>query len=506
MLQLTAAQKAEVLALITEKQARAARRRADPQRQRTLANSRTLAGFVREFWPVLEPVRLLAWGWALDAMCAHLEAVTRGDINRLILNVPPGSMKSLLVSVFWPAWEWGPQGFAHNQYLTSSFSQTNVVRDNVKMRRLVASEKYQALWPVTFQGDQNAKLKFENTATGFREGRPFESLTGGRGDRLLIDDPHSVDGGESDTQRDAAVRTFFEAGTDRLNSEASAIVVIMQRLHERDLTGELLKRDLGYVHLELPMEFEPQRRCETFLFTDPRTQAGELLFPELFSANRVADLKKAKGSYAWAGQYQQRPAPRDGGLFKVSDFKLLKAMPAGHLTTCRAWDIGATEGGGDPTAGVRMHRVQPPSGAALYVIDNVKRGQLSPAGVQGLITSTAAADTSAVKIRLPQDPGSAGKAYVQTLVTALSGYPAVVERPTGDKVTRATALSVQVEAGNVYLLVTGDPAKDAWIEPFADEVGVFPAGAHDDQVDAAADAFNELALGPSAPTIQSLRM
>lgn len=442
-------------------------------------------------------------------MCRHLEAVTAGRIQFLLMTVPPGMMKSLLL-VFWTAWEWGPKARPDLQTLATSYSQANVLRDNLKLRRLIESDQYRALWPLTLRADQNAKGKFENTDNGFSEARPFSSMTGGRGDRVKVDDPHSTESAESDAERETAVRIFREGISDRMNDvQTSVIVIIMQRLHAKDVAAVALELDIGFVHLNLPMEFEAERigddgkstggPCRTYVdgelfFEDPRTREGELLFPERFPLAQVAKLKKAKGSYAWAGQYQQRPSPRDGGIFLREWFKTASILPAGPKRTVRAWDVGATEGGGDPSAGVRCTQVG--SGEeALYYFTDARVGQWSPAQFESHMKLTAASDTQAITIRLPQDPGAAGKGYVQTLVKKLSGYAVKVAQPTGSKITRATALATQAEAGNIFILATGDPDRDAWIEPFVDELCSFPSAAHDDQVDAAADAFNELALG-----------
>lgn len=505
---LTRREKEELLAALEERRRRVERRRLETDRAAILANCDTLHGFIEEFWYVLEPTAPFVTGWALKAMCAHLEAVHRGEIQNLLITVPPGMMKSLLVSVFFQAWEWGPMGRPDLRYLASSYSETNVLRDSGKVRKLVESEKYQALW-----GDKVIKTskwgehKFENTAGGNRDCRPFGSLTGGRGDRNLIDDPHSVDSAESDTQRAGSVKTFREGASDRLNDiDRSATIIIMQRLHSDDVAGVILQLDVGYVHLNLPMEFEVERvgedgkttggPCRTYVrgvlfFEDPRTADGELLFPERFPAHALVKLKKLKGAYAWAGQYQQRPAPREGGIFKRAYFKIAHALPIGCRRFARAWDLGATQGGGDPTAGVKGSFDD--DGHGFYFTHAV-RDQLGGAGVQALIETTAAGDGTDCIIRLPQDPGAAGKTYANILVTKLRGYAVKAVPPTGSKITRAMALATQAEAGNVYLLATGDPDRDAWIEPFLDEVCVFPAGSHDDQVDAAADCFNELAL------------
>ena len=301
---------------------------------------RSLAEFCKMAWSVLEPATPIAWGWALDAMCAHLEAVHRGDIKRLLMNVPPGMMKSLLTGVFFPAWEWGPCGCPHMRYLTTAHKEPLAIRDNMKCRRLIQSEWYQERWPVVLTGDQNAKTKFENTATGFRESMSFKSLTGSRGDRIIIDDPLSVDDAFSAPALDAAEQTFLEAVPSRINNADSAIVVIMQRLHERDTSGVILSRDLGYEHLMLPMRFEEARRCKTSIgFEDPRKNEGELLFPERFSEEQVREMEQTMGSYATAGQFQQRPVPRGGGLFKVEWIQYWTELPKSFDAMVISWDM-----------------------------------------------------------------------------------------------------------------------------------------------------------------------
>ncbi len=446
----------------------------------------------------------------------HLEAVSRGEIQYLLINVPPGMMKSLLVSVFWPAWEWATQA-ATLGFLTSSFSLDNVLRDNLKMRKLVESEKYQLLFGnKVARGNKWGEKRFENSASGVRAGRSFEKMTGGRGDRVIIDDPHDVDGGESDVQRPRAVKTFREAIPDRLNDMSkSAIVVIMQRLHANDVAGTILQLKLPYVHLNLPMEFEPTRRegglevdnrCRTYrldgslLFEDPRTEEGELLFSERFPREVVEGLKKAKGSYAYAGQYQQRPTAREGGLFKRHWFagKIIgpAGLPTSGIKIVRAWDFAGSEAvpGKQPdwTVGLRMFRH-----GADYYITGLARDRLSPGGVQSLVESLAQTDPLGTTIRLPIDPAQAGLYQANAYVKALAGFSVKLEKPRGSKVDRAHPASIQAEYGHIYLVNSQSPdlGVDPWIELFLDELTSFPTGAFDDQVDAFADAFNELSLG-----------
>lgn len=432
----------------------------------------------------------MRWGWALDAICAHLEAVTDGRFNRLLMNVPPGTMKSLLTGVIWPAWEWGPRGMPQSRFLGTAHKQDLAIRDSMKCRRLIQSPWYQTLWPMPLTTDQNAKTKFENEATGFREAMAFTSMTGSRGDRVTLDDPLSADDANSDAALLAAELTFTEALPSRVNNDKSAIVVIMQRLHERDTSGIILDRKLPYVHLCLPMRFEPDRRCVTPIFTDPRTTEGELLFPERFPEAQVADLERTMGSYASAGQLQQRPSPRGGGMFKREWFKVVEAAPVG-CKWVRGWDLAATSSRDAAfTAGVKIGRA---ADGRFYIAD-ARRIQGSASDVERLMVNTASQDGKDVRGSIPQDPGQSGKAQAQYLVRQLAGFSYRFSPETGDKQTRALPLSAQAEAGNV-MLVRGE-----WNREFLDELTSFPTGKFKDQVDAASRAFAELTTKREAST------
>lgn len=314
----------------------------------------SFADFAKAAWHVVEPASELKWDWPLDAICEHLEAVTDGRITHLLINVPPGCMKSLLVGVMWPAWEWTNTKRRHYRYLGTSHKQDLAVRDNLKCRRLIQSAWYQARWPIVLTSDQNAKTKFENADTGFREAMSFTSMTGSRGDRVILDDPLSVDDALSEADLLSARTTFLESLPTRVNNDESAIVVIMQRLHEGDTSGIILDKKLPYVHLMLPMRFEPSRKCVTSIgFKDPRKKDGDLLFPSRFSAKKVAELELTLGEYATAGQLQQRPTPRGGGLFKRKYLNLWSAdqkLPDIEFVL-QSYDTAFTEKtANDPTA------------------------------------------------------------------------------------------------------------------------------------------------------------
>lgn len=523
-----------------ERQRREANRRIEEEAE---AAGVSLSAYIRGAWHVLEPGRAYRHGWHIDAISDHLGAVTDDQINRLIINVPPGTMKSLAVGVFWPTWEWGPLNKPHLRTLATSYKESLAKRDNIKARRLVQSDWFQDRWGQNFDlmPDQNSTLKFENDKSGFRAAMAFKSLTGERGDRVIIDDPLSVDQAKSDAERLNAQETFLEAVPNRLSDpEMSAIVLVMQRLHEGDTTGIALAKNLGYEHLMLPMEFEPDRCCytvvkpshmdaepvegrydalkqvwylegsevpegrkeyvdkaetKTVYRQDRRTTEGELLFEERFPRTVVERDKVSLGSVGHAGQNQQRPAPRGGGLFKRSYFKPIKAIPAGTRFV-RGWDLAATDDNPDAarTAGVKIGQM--PDGR--FVIAHCVAEHASPARVRTLIGNTADLDDAngaRCRVSLPKDPGQAGKDQAQQLVAMLAGHVVSATPESGDKVTRAEPLAAQCEAGNVDIL------EGAWNDMFLDEVEVFPAGKLKDIVDAASRAFNDL-VGRAAPKLQ----
>ena len=297
---------------------------------------RSLAEFAKRAWRVLEPAAELKWGWALDAICLHLEAVTEGRITRLLMNVPPGSMKSLLTGVIWPAWEWGPRGMPEMRFVGTAHEETLAIRDSRRCRDLIKSEWYQSLWPVKLASDLDGKREFGNDKKGIRQARAFTSMTGVRGDRIILDDPISADNANSAAKLEAARIAFTETLPTRVNSDKSAIVVIMQRLNEADVSGVILSMGLPYVHLCIPMRFEPERRCVTAIgWSDPRTEEGELMFPERFGEIQVSELERTLGS---GDQHQHALGARQIDAFE---------QRAGHgLLGGNARAVGAAGHGG----------------------------------------------------------------------------------------------------------------------------------------------------------------
>lgn len=278
-----------------------------------------LLKFVRYFWDVLEPKADLVDGEPLEAICEHLEAVTRGKIQYLMINVPPGFMKSLMTNVFWPAWEWAI-GYSNYRYVTFSYAKSLTIRDNGKFRDLMISHKYQEIYGRDFRLKKIGEEKVSNSKTGWKLASSVGGVgTGERGDRVIVDDPHNVKESESDVVRQETVRWFRESLSSRVNDvKKSAFVVIMQRVHEADVAGTIIKDFPEYTVLKIQMEFEPKEatKVTSIGWKDWRKKDGELAWPARFDESEVKKLRRKLGTYAYTGQYQQEPEVRGGGIIK----------------------------------------------------------------------------------------------------------------------------------------------------------------------------------------------
>ena len=465
--------------------------------------SRSLADFVRQGWHIIEPATPMIWNWHLDAICEHLEAVTSGDILRLIINMPPRHMKSIAVSVAWPAWEWGPRNMPSTRFLFASYAQVLAIRDAVKTRRLILSNWYQARWGSRFKlaGDQNAKERFENDATGLRLATSVGGVgTGEGGDRVAVDDPHSTSEGESDAIRGATLDWWDQTMSTRLNDpKRGAFIVIMQRVHESDLTGHILAKESGYTHLCLPCEYEPGRRMTTWpgaRVQDPRREPGELLWPARFGRVEVDRLKRDLGTYATAGQLQQRPAPEEGGIFKRGWFKRwVRPLPKFYRLIW-SWDTAVSEKEGSAyTVGGLWGECE----AGYYRLAEFRARVEYPELKAGVRACYASAPSMAVLV----EDKSSGQQIVQELSRAdlqPLGEAAPPRLPiigikvtAGDKQFRARAVSPLAEAGMVWI-----PESAPWVEAWIDEVCTFPNGTYADRVDEMSQALNWLKGDSSA--------
>jgi predicted phage terminase large subunit-like protein len=299
------------------------------------------------------------------------------------------------------------------------------------------------------------------------------------------DDPNNVREAESEAIREATNQWWDESMSTRLNSANGSFVLIQQRVHQRDLTGHIMSRERDrWTYLCLPARYEPDH---PYVFLgDKRTEAGEPLWKARFNDEYLKDLETSLGSYAGAAQLQQRPSPREGGMFKRAWFQVVDAVPAEKEDTVRRWDLAATADtvSSDPdyTAHVRMTKLRD----GRYVIEHADRMRVSSGQVEAAMKAMASQDGPRVRIVIPQDPGQAGVAQVNYLTRQLAGYVIRAEKESGAKDVRANPFAAQCEAGNVLLL------RGQWNDAFLEELTMFPNGAHDDFVDAAAGAFNAL--------------
>jgi len=443
--------------------------------------------YIEQAWSVLEPTTPFISGWHLDAICDHLEAVFKGDIRNIIINIPPRHMKSLAVSVFFPTWVWIND--PSSRWLFSSYAQDLSTRDSLKCRRLIQSLWYQARWSdrYTITTDQNQKTRFENDKTGYRLSTSVDGVaTGEGGDYIVVDDPHNVKQAESEIKRNGVLMWWDEVMSTRLNNpNTGRKIIVMQRLHENDLTGHILAKELGYVHLMLPAEYEKDRKCFTNIgFEDPREDEYEPLWEGLYGREALDTLKKDLVSeYAIAGQLQQRPAPRGGGMFQVDKIKIANAINKHHIVrSVRYWDKAGTEGGGCYTAGVLMHVM---SDGGFLVADVIK-GQWSAGKREAIIKQTAQVDGKEVTVWVEQEPGSGGKESAESTIKNLAGFRVKADKVTGAKEVRAEPYANQVEIGNVSIL------KAEWNRGFLSNHESFPVGKEKDDVDASAGGFNKL--------------
>ena len=296
---------------------------------------RSLKRFVVDFWPLVEPEPFVD-GWCIDAICEHLQALTAGQIQKLVINIPPRHTKSTICSVLWQVWEWTLD--PTTKFLTASYNLNLALRDNRRKRNLVESERFQQLFGVQLSSDQNAKYFFENTAKGYMLACSVgSSATGSGGNRLVIDDPHAASEANSDLERFRARDWFKETWSSRANKTSDRWLVIGQRIHDDDVCGEILKNRTDWVHLCLPSEFEPERRCFTSIgWSDPRQTPGELLWPQRFDQKAIDDAKHDLGSTAFAAQHQQSPTPAGGGQFKKEWFRYFEETDEHYILFSKA--------------------------------------------------------------------------------------------------------------------------------------------------------------------------
>ncbi len=449
---------------------------------------RSLAYFVRCAWHVVEPGTPLVWNWHIDLICQRLEAVTRKECLRLVINIPPGHMKSLLVAVFWPAWEWLTRPEERTLFLANSADLA--ARDSRRCREVIQSEWYQrvlaltsgerGLEPWTLAGDQNEKINYENTRRGFRECLSIGAkVTGKRADKQVLDDPYDakelqIGSPEQVARRLHEVTAIYDGVlASRLNDLATgARVLIMQRLHMDDLAAHCIAA--GYEVVCLPTEYDPAHphACPD----DQRQEAGELLFEAKFGRAVIEEIKRNPLSN-YEGQHQQTPRPQGGGLFRAAHFPRFDVAPTqAPGTWYQSWDFRHGGKGKETSYVVGALFFRPSAAPATVYLVDVVRDRWDP-------------DESLRQFDLRQADPLWGRAKVILIEEKADGITVLSMRrrqvagmipvkPLTDKESRARAVQPITQSGCVLL-----PESAPWLAEWEREVFAFPATSHDDQVD-----------------------
>lgn len=462
--------------------------------------SKTLYEFVKQAWHIVEPGVRFVESWHIQEICLHLEAVSRGDILRLLINIPPRHSKSTIVSVLWPMWEW--INAPDQKFLAASYSGTLSTRDNLKSRRLIQSPWYQERWGHVFMltSDQNAKQRFENNKTGYRIATSVGgTATGEGGSRLILDDPHGAQAAQSDVMRESDLEWFDMVWSTRLNDpKKDAMVTVMQRLNERDISGHILEDIKGWEHICIPAEWDGKPRTTVLGNYDPRKVVGELICPERFGEREITLLKQMLGVYGTAGQLQQDPTPAEGGILKTKHLQLWPAsqgLPQFEFII-QSYDTAFTEKTtGDPTGcdvfGVFTYKKK----RQLMLLDSWDEPLGYPAlrkrVVNDWTTEYGGSNKKdlTVKARRPDrlivEKKASGQSLLQDL--RLAGIPAIGYNPgNADKVSRAHQSAPILEQDIVWIPESGkNPGHPVtWAAEFIKQLAKFPkSGTHDEHVD-----------------------
>jgi len=406
--------------------------------------------------------------------------VVRGDCTRLIINIPPRYAKTEIVIKMFIAWCLANNPAA--KFIHLSYSDDLALDNSSAVRDLVKSYEFQKFFPMALRADSDSKKKWFTEArgglyataaggaiTGFGAGSMGRSYEGtgspadGFAGAIMIDDPIKPDDAFSDTMRDRVNRRFNNTIASRTNSPETPIIVIMQRLHENDMTGFLLNGGSGEVweHVCLPA-IQPD---------------GSALWPEKHTIEMLRVMEEAD-PYTFAGQYMQTPSPLSGGIIKPDNLQIVEAVPAGRIEWVRGWDFASTTGG-DFTAGPKLGLMED----GRLVIADMVHLRVGPDERDAAIVNAAARDGYECKISIPQDPGQAGVTQVKYLTRKLAGYSVKSSPESGSKVVRAEPIASQINVGNVLMV------KASWNDKFINECRMFPNGTFDDQVDGLSRAY-----------------
>ncbi len=418
--------------------------------------------------------------WHLELICNKLEQCIRGDIRRLIINIPPRNLKSHCASICLPAYILGHDPNA--RVVCISYAQELANKLSRKTRKLMESNFYKGIFQ-TRLGDKNTENEFETTKNGFRYATSVGgSLTGDGGSYIIIDDPIKADDATSETKRGNVNEWYNSTVASRLNNKVDGVIIlIMQRLHIDDLTGHLLKQD-GWEVLSLPAVAE---KDESFTLSDGRVvgrKAGDALNPKLEPLEILEKQKQIMSNYNFSAQYQQRPIPDKGNIINFDDFQLYDyyEIPQGAITL-QSWDIALKDGQNNDYSVCITAKY---CNSVLYIeeVTRYKLDMLNLVGEMYRLYSSANANHIII------EDSSIATHLLQYLNKEGVIHP-ILYRPQGNKITRANNASLHIKSGRVRLREGA-----SWLADFKAEINVFPHGKHDDQVDALSQLIDEVTI------------
>ena len=450
---------------------------------------RSLSEFIAQAWKVIEPGTTYVDNWHIDLISEYLQAVDISEILRLIINIPPRFMKSIQTTVCYPAWTWTKK--PEKRFVKVSYSDSLSRKHNVLCRDIIKSPWYQSNWHDRFKikDDVDRQNEFKNDLHGMMYSTSVGgSLTGEGGDVIIVDDPQNPLMANSATEREASIAFFRNTLQTRLNDpKKGAIIIIMQRLHENDLTGYVLSEELGYTHLCLPAEAE-ERTVVHFPISKKIIvrEEGDILNPERFDKKILADLKRSMGSAQYAGQFQQTPAPAEGIIFKREWMGNFFTQAPHQTNLIQTWDMPFTKSEGSAKcAGLVMGR----TGADIFIHDLVNDKMEFTESVAAVKTVTGKWPKARAKVIENKANGQAIVSYLRKSIPGLVEF-----NPRGSKEERAMSITPYFEAGNVYF---PDPATHPWVHDLINDLLIFPKGTYKDTVDALVQGILYLMDKPS---------
>lgn len=470
----------ELLGYLTTPEGRAAIRR---YRERRRAES-DLREFIALAWPIIEPGKPYLHNWHLDLIAEYLMAVDAGQIKRLVVNIPPRHMKSTLITVAWPCWSWIHDPSVRWQFW--SYADELMGKHSLDRRAIIESDWYQGHWGdrVRLAPDQNRKQVYMNTARGVMDAT--RSKTGKGGNRIVIDDPLNPEDAFSEAERIKANRIYDQTLSSRLdNPDEDAIVCVMQRLHEDDLTGHLL--ELGFEQLRLPsVADEPQRHVFPVTGRVVEREQGDLLWPERFPEHVLDDFRASLGEFGFAAQHQQRPVPLGGAIFHADRWRTYRTdeLPERFRRVVAIADTAHKAGQqNDYTVAGLWGETR----NAYYLLDLLRGRWEYPAMERELVARWRTWRNLPPGMRPSRfivEDASSGTALIQRLIAETTIPVEPFKTGSRDKEARAHVASGYQAAGKLVIPERpSDSISGFDVGAFISEHALFPNGKHDDQVD-----------------------